>query len=398
MTRPVDEASAAFVLPLMALAMAHVLSNAVRTLPAIAADVLTLDLGVTAEGLAALTGAFHFAFAAGQIPVGVALDRYGVKVVALSLCATVTLGAGLAAIAGGPAGFLLAQVILGLGCSGALLCPMTYAAKVLSPQKFGLWGGLIQAFGNCGMLLSASPLAFIVDGAGWRAGYWANLGLGVLVLALIIAVLPRGSQDAAPPRAIGPEARGVVRLFFARNLRNVVVLAFASFAVMIGVRGLWGGPWLMETKGFSRIEAGNILLVATFALVIGPALAGALDRRIGRRWLILAVGHLLAVGFLALLLAGRGLPGWWDAAMMFGFGLTLSMQVLIFALVRGATAPSDVGKAMAAVNLSFFAGAAVLQAASGPVGAWGGPGAAIGFLGAAVLVGTLLFLRLPGPR
>ncbi|WP_431282899.1 MFS transporter [Humitalea sp. 24SJ18S-53] len=398
MTRPVDEASAAFVLPLMALAMAHVLSNAVRTLPAIAVDVLTLDLGVTAEGLAALTGAFHFAFAAGQIPVGVALDRYGVKTVALWLCATVTLGAALAAVAGGAGGFLLAQVVLGLGCSGALLCPMTYAAKILSPQKFGLWGGMIQAFGNCGMLLSASPLALIVDGAGWRVGYWANVGLGIAVIALIVAILPRGDKDTAPPRAMVPEARGVVRLLFSRGLRNVVVLAFCSFAVMIGVRGLWGGPWLMEVKGFSRIEAGNILLFATFALVIGPALAGALDRHFGRRWLLMAVGHLLAAGFLALVLLGGGLPGWWDAAMLFGYFLTLSMHVLIFALVRGATAPADVGKAMAAVNLSFFAGAAVLQAASGPVGAWGGPAAAMAFLCAALLACTLMFMRLPGPR
>ena len=50
-------------LAILALALGHVFSNAVRTLPAMAADVLQRDLGVTADGLAALTGAFPAAFA-----------------------------------------------------------------------------------------------------------------------------------------------------------------------------------------------------------------------------------------------------------------------------------------------------------------------------------------------
>ncbi len=35
----------------------------------------------------------------------------------------------------------------------------------------------------------------------------------------------------------------------------MVWLAFGSFAVIMALRGLWGGPWLMEVKGLSRIEA-----------------------------------------------------------------------------------------------------------------------------------------------
>ena len=70
-------------LSILALTMGHVFSNAVRTLPAIAADVLQRDLGVTADGLAALTGAFPATFALAMLPVGVALDRWGVKPTAL---------------------------------------------------------------------------------------------------------------------------------------------------------------------------------------------------------------------------------------------------------------------------------------------------------------------------
>jgi nitronate monooxygenase len=88
-------------LSIIALTMGHVFSNAVRTLPAIAADVLQRDLGITADGLAALTGAFPATFALAMLPVGVALDRWGVKPTALCLLTIAAGGAVLAAQAMG---------------------------------------------------------------------------------------------------------------------------------------------------------------------------------------------------------------------------------------------------------------------------------------------------------
>lgn len=398
------EGSAAFVAPLLVLAFGHMISNLVRTLPAISADVLALDLGVSAEGLASLTGAYHFAFAAGQIPLGVALDRFGVRPVSLALLALVAAGTVLAALAGGPGGFLLAQVVLGLGCSGMLLCPMTLAAKLLTPAKFGLWSGLIQGVGNVGMLLSASPLAWLVEQQGWRAGFWVSGLLAIGVAALVARAVPAPQPSPGPHPGLLADAKRVLRLGASAKLRGMVLLAFASFAVIIGVRGLWGGPWLMEVKGLTRIEAGHVLLLLTLALIAGPVAAGVLDRRLGRRRALLAAGH--AVAGLALLLLAGGGPGGWlsrlagvtvlpvsaDAALLFAFGLAIAIQPLIFAMTRAAVPPEEAGKALSAVNLSFFAGAAVLQAATGPVAAAGGVGMAIGFLGAAMLLGTVLFL------
>src|SRR3954452_988285 len=176
--------------PLFVLALGHMLSNLLRTLPAIAADVISIDIAVSPESLASLTGAYHFAFAAGQMPVGVALDRYGVRTVSLTLFSIVAFGAVLAASVGAAAGFLVAQIVLGIGCCGMLLCPMTLAAKLLTPAQFGLWSGLIQGVGNAGMLLSASPMAWLVEQHGWRAGFWVSAALAVVIAALVLIFVP----------------------------------------------------------------------------------------------------------------------------------------------------------------------------------------------------------------
>jgi predicted MFS family arabinose efflux permease len=380
-------------LPLLALALGHMLSNAVRTIPAIAADLLQRDLGMTAEHLAALSGAYLFAFAAAQIPIGVALDRYGVRPVSLALFAGVVAGALLAAAAGGPVGFLLAQIVMGLGSAGMLITPMTFAAKTLTPAQFGLWSGLIQAVGNAGMLLSASPLALLIEAADWRAGFLACAAFGVFAGLLVRLLVPPPKPDATG-RALAEDAAEVLRLFASRALAPLVALAFASFAAVMGVRGLWGGPWLMEVKGLSRIEAGHVLLIATFALVAGPVLGGLLDRALGRRVALLAAGHALAGLCLAAIAARPGATSGWDAGVLVLFGLTISVQPLIFALTRAAVPREQTGKALAAVNLSFFTGAAVLQSVSGVAAAWGGPGGGIAFFAAALLVATAAFLGL----
>lgn len=390
--------------PILVLALGHMLSNLLRTLPAIAADVISTDIGVTPEILASLTGAYHFAFAAGQIPVGVALDRYGVRTVSLVLLAIVGAGAVLAALVGGAAGFLIAQIVLGLGCCGMLLCPMTLAAKLLTPAQFGLWSGLIQGVGNVGMLLSASPMAWLVQAFGWRGGFWVSAGFAVLVAALVLAVVPNARPDrAGSPTTLRAEAREVVRIGMSRQLRGVVILAFASFAAAIAVRGLWGGPWLMEVKQLDRLATGNALLPFTLALVIGPMLYGMLDRRLGHRRAMLIIGH-FAAGLILLLVAAGGisgvlsqmagvsvLPAWFDTLAFFAFGAGIAVQPLLFALARAAVSPDKAGKALAAVNLSFFSGAAVLQTLTSPVATAWGLSAVMVFLGAVLLVATAAF-------
>ena len=85
-------------LPLMVLALGHTISNLVRALPAVSADLVAQDLMVSAGDIAAMTGFYHLAFAAGQIPVDVALDRYSVKAVISTLLGIIVVGSVFAAL------------------------------------------------------------------------------------------------------------------------------------------------------------------------------------------------------------------------------------------------------------------------------------------------------------
>ncbi len=392
-----------FGVPLFILALGHTLSSLLRTLPAVAVDVISSDIAVSAATLASLTGAYHLSFALGQIPAGIALDRYGVRAVALVLLTIIGIGAVLAATVGGAAGFLLAQIVLGIGCCGMLLCPMTFAAKQLTPAQFGLWSALIQTVGNSGMLLSANPMAWLVETQGWRAGFWVSAGFALVIGIAVMVVVPNLKPSRGATKPLMDEARKVVSIGLSRQLRGVMIIAFAGFAALIAVRGLWGGPWLMDVKHLSRSDAASALVPFTLALIFAPIVFGVLDRRFSCRRMMIFVCHLIgAVALFAVAVGGPGgvlsrllgvsyLPAGFDIQAFLALGIALSVIPLVFAMGREAVPPEHAGKALAAINLSVFAGAAVLQGITSPVASYWGLPAVMIFLGGALMLASCLF-------
>lgn len=380
-------------IPVVVLALGHMLSNLLRTMPAVAADVIADDLMVSTGAVASLAGAYHFAFAAGQIPVGVALDRYGVRNVSLTLLVGVTAGTLLATLVSGPIGFLLTQIMLGLACCGMLLAPMTLVAKSMPSYKFASWSGVVHGIGNAGMLVSASPMAWLIEHYGWRSGFVFSAGVAVLLALGVFAWVPRMPERLRSQRSTSllQEAREVVRIGMSPSLRAVLVLALVAFASVITIRGLWGGPWLMDVKGLDRVGAGQALLPMTLALVFGPICYGTLVRRFGHAASFLVFGFAVG-GMVLIVLTLSQTPLWawlglnptsagFDTGMFLLFGIAMGCTPLLFVMARMQIDAGQAGKALAAVNLVFFVGAALLQSSTGPVAGWGGIPAVFAYVG-----------------
>ena len=394
----------ALIFALLALACGHMLSTLLRTIPAISLELMAADFATPPQTLASLTSIYHFAFAASQIPVGAAMDRFGVRPVSLSLLIGTIVGAMASGLATGPESFLFGQFLLGVATSGMLMCPMTLAAKQLSAARFGLWSGIILSIGNIGMLLSSSPLAFAVEHWGWRAGFWISAGAGVLVAFAVYALVPNQTAAHADRSSPLSQMASVLRIGLSRPLRGLIAISLVSLAASLVLRGLWGGPWLMQVKGLSRIEAGNELGLFTIALIVGPLLIGIFDRKFGHRREVLAAMHALAALLLALMAAGAPhfpvsnlfglavMPATYDGVLLVVIGIAISAQPLVYGMVRQLVDAQNTGKALSAINLAFFLGAALMQSTTGVVAAMLGLPAVLLFMAAVLVIGTVVFL------
>ena len=63
---------------------------------------------------------------------------------------------------------------------------------------------------------------------------------------MLVPSQPAEHKDESSPLSQMIE---VLRLGLSRPLRGLIALALVSLATSLVLRGLWGGPWLMQIKG-----------------------------------------------------------------------------------------------------------------------------------------------------
>ncbi|PWW45875.1 MFS transporter [Melaminivora alkalimesophila] len=391
---------------LAALTSGFALSNAFRTVAAIMAPPLQAEFALSPQALGVFAGAFHFAFGAMQIFMGIGIDLYGVRRTILVAFPLAIAGALLSAAASGFGLLLLAQVLIGVGCAPAFLVCTVFIARHFAPQRFAAVSGLAMALGTLGMLFTGTPLAWLVEQWSWRGGFavLAALAIGawLWIWRSVHEPQARPAASDAPPRESVREA--VARfgaLFTLPHTWGIVVLGAVTYAALISLRGLWLGPALIERHGFSLVASGNVALALSVVALFGPLVFGRIDpgpaRR--RRWLVactLAMAAMFAV--LAL-----GLSAWVDVVLMLAIGLLSGFIVLQYADVRVAYPAELTGRAMAVFTMAMFLGVAAMQWFTGLVASMGTRAgvdpyvAVMGAIAALLGLAAALFAWLPKP-
>jgi hypothetical protein len=92
------------------------------------------------------------------------------------------------------------------------------------------------------------------------------------------------------------------------------------------------------------------------------------------------------------------MPPQYDLVLFVLIGLATSAQPLLFGMSRQLVDAQTAGKALAAINLAFFLGAALMQSITGAVAALAGLPAVLLFMAAMLLFGTLIFLVYTSPK
>lgn len=369
MTKTPDRSSAgpprrATVLVVGSITAAFILSQFFRTATAVIAPDLAREANLSPEMLGLLTGAFFIAIAVMQLPVGVLLDRYGPRRVTPTLLCLAVAGALLFSVAETPAVFVLGQAMIGAGCAGVFVGGLVTFSRWFPPARFVVVSALMMSLSNIGTMASATPFAAVVEWIGWRGGYQVAAAAAAC-LALLVFAMVRDAPPGHPFHSRRPERlRDVVRGFREvagnRAVWGVLVMAFAAYASMISVRGLWGGPFLADVYGLDGIARGNVLLAMSVAITVGALTCGILDYRGVRRRRIVLTNVLVKVVCFALL-AFAPMPDALTAAVVFVIiGLFGSYSVLLLAQASALFPDRLVGRAITTANLANFTGASLM--------------------------------------
>ena len=352
------------------LAAAYVLSQFFRTALAVVAPEIAADLGLDPARLGILSSAWFWAFAAAQIPIGVALDRWGPRRTVALLFSVGALGCLVFASAGRLPQAVLGQILIGVGCAPVFMGVLVVLARFYPPHQFAQYSSFLLAIGSAGTLVGTTPLALVQSAIGWRGAFLALAGL-VLLVAVLIGLLvrdrPAGAQPPAATESLAAALRGVRKVLGNRRILAIVPMCFTAYAVLITVRGLWAGTYLAEMFAFSPVARGNALLAMSVAMILGNLAYGALERRLDRRRPLVIAG---STGVILLLLLLAVLPAASAALAILALTLVGALGMtyaLLMAQGRRFLAEDEIGRGLTLLNGACFAGAATIQAVSGVV-------------------------------
>jgi predicted MFS family arabinose efflux permease len=349
-----------------AFAFAYFFSALLRAVTATLAPVFSAELGLTAGDLGLLAGAYFFGFAAMQLPLGSALDRFGPKRVLLSFMSVAVLACAAFAWAGSFAGLLLARTLIGVGVAACLMAPLTSYRRRFTPAMQLRANSWMLMTGSLGMLASTVPVQALLPTIGWRGLFVLLAACLALAMVAIAWLVPRDERSAADAPAATPRQRdvpgGYRDIFVQPTFVRLLPLGFFLYGGLVAVQSLWAGPWLTDVAGWSAQDAARGLFAINLSMLLAFLVWGLVMPRLSARgWTaqrLIALGvpfSLLVLAALIVLGPRSGAAGWalWCVSCTF---VSLAQPA-----VGQAFHPARAGRALSAYNLVIFAGVFCVQ-------------------------------------
>ena len=399
--------------PILAvLTFGFTLSHFQRTsLSAIAPD-LMIQLGLSPDTFGFVASGIFVGVAAGQIPIGILLDRFGARRILPIMLMFAVVGTLWFAASTVVWQLFTSRFIVGIGIASTLMGALVVAARWFPPDRFAMVSSVVFAVaGGLGNGLGATPMAAAAEWFGWR---WAFVGVaGVTALsAVLIAVIVRAAPPGHPfwtrhPESARASIAGVVSVARLPGMWRILIMAMVGYPTLITVLGAWGGPYLADVYGLDAIARGNMLALVAGGNVIGFAIFGPLDRWLDTRKGVVLIGTCIGTATAGTLALWPHPPLWAAVALLVLFGATAAFSITNIAMGRSLVPERYLGRGVTMVNFSTFVGNALLQLVAGHlIGLFVASGPApesayrclFAVLAAVYIAAMLVYLPLPDRR
>ncbi|MEI8152804.1 MAG: MFS transporter [Hyphomicrobiales bacterium] len=366
----VNPLSAIAIAVVATLGVLYIVSQFLRNSVGVIAPDLAAEMGLSPIELGLLSSIYFFVFAATQLPLGLALDRFGPKLCMLVCIGFTMLGCGLFAVAHDAGGLVAARALLGFGTASFLMAPVALYARWFPPERFSTLAGIQLGLGSLGAIFATAPLAYATSGFGWRmtflgVGVCAGL-IGVLVW-LIVTDDPPGVKQERREESFRESIAGIWQVIRTPSMVRVFMAQLATYPSYVLVVGLWGGPYLTHVYGYDLKGRGDILFVAALSQVLGSFMWGPSDRLFGSHKVPVLIGAVTCLIALVMLAALGTLPVPLLLIVFAIVGFSTGMTSVIMSHGRSLVPPHLLGRTITLLNMGAMGGGFLVQFVSGGI-------------------------------
>ena len=321
---------------------------------AVLAPTLAQEFGLSAGGLGLLSSMYFFSFALCQLPVGIAMDRFGPRRVNATLLLVAAAGGAWFASADSAGAAIAARALIGVGVSVALMASLTAFVLWYPADRLSTMNAVAFSVGMIGAMTVTVPLELLLRVWPWRQAFLLIVAASILVSLVLWFWVPE--RKAQPRReSIHQQVADLKSLLRDPGFLRLAVCLGASQFAAVSLQTLWVATWLRDVAGYTPAQVAQGLLAVNASMIVGylgfGRIADVLQRR-GRSPLALMAGGVAASSICLFLLALniKSLFLWC------AFVATATAVVLGYSILSRRYPKAMAGRANTAINVFAFVG------------------------------------------
>lgn len=237
---------------------------------------------ISATQLATFTMLQLLVYAGMQIPVGLAVDRFGSRSVLFSGLVMMTTGQAVFAFSTTFPVALVARGFVGVGDAMTFICVLRLVSTWFPQRRIPVITQLTGMLGQVGAIAAAVPMTWALSQFGWTRAYLFAASLGVVLMVAVLLLLhdaPQGRNLRGPNLSPGAIRESLAASWAHPGTRLGFWMHFTSQFSATTLSLLWGYPFFVRGEGRSPSTAGLLLtLIVIASICSGPVLGWLVGR------------------------------------------------------------------------------------------------------------------------
>ncbi len=352
-----------------------------RVSPSAMMNELLASFHINASQFGMLSAFYYYSYTPMQIPVGVVIDRYGVRLVLSIACLFAVLGLALFISSQNFYFAAAGRFLMGFGSAFAYLSVLKLATVWLPPNRFAIMAGLTTSMGMVAAAFSEKYLITIVSDMGYRHALFSSLLAGLIIAALIFFFVrnrPKSHNSSESteqaPLSYGQLFQALWKILKNRQMWLIGLIGCLLYLPASVFLDVWGIPYLETVHSLSPQQASTATAMVFIGWIIASPIIGAISDGIRMRRLPLLLASMVAFAVLMVIFYGPTLSHTALYILMFILGMSCGSHPLCFSLSKENNSVRYSGTATALTNTMIMLGGVVCQPLVGILLDWHGVG------------------------
>jgi MFS family permease len=362
MKMPEAKTSKFAIIILATICITYIVENFLRSAAGALTPVLMDELGVSYGAMGLLTTAFFLTYGLMQIPSGILSDTIGPRKTIIWSTAVTVVGVVLFWVHKTYPMLFVAQFLVGIGSSTFYINAVKLMLDWFPPSKKATAVGVMSAASGIGNTMAYIGFPMIVGMVGGWRSFYISMGailLGNWVMNLFLL------KDRAPPKIAG--------VFNAREILDSVIGVIKNplmrpYIIAYSLRstnfvfGIWMTQFLIDAKGFTYLQSGQITSIGTLAAIPGCIVVAAIsDRMMNRKKPLLFFGYSTFIAMAVFMFLPASMPMWVFAGVNAAIYIAVGYWVLFFSMVPEILRSEETGIGLGVINAVCTLGISLLS-------------------------------------